>query len=138
MAKKSNPVPTLEPFEGENVLKTSLVLKNAGDGLSKPLAVAPRAIARGEEIFLVLRTTCTQVSHKKLTEKEVKEIRLPDGNPLDAEIDGLLRKHDLTVDIVTIVDGQLVAEMIDKQRALNADFDGVPTLDFEEERDPDD
>lgn len=138
MTTKKNPVPGLDRFEDDDVLQSTIALKNAGDGLSKPLAVKPVQIHDQQEVYLVMRTTCTGIAHKRLTDKQVKDIRLPDGTPLPAGSQGMNRKQDLTPDIVTIVDGQVVAEMLDRQRQLNAEHDGTPELPLDGERDADD
>jgi hypothetical protein len=56
--------PSLPEFEGHDVAMAAVRITNAGDGLSEALSVQPKALDIGEEVFYVLRGTCSQVNHK--------------------------------------------------------------------------
>jgi hypothetical protein len=45
----------LGEVDGHPVVRTSVSVRNAGDGLSRDLAVAPRVLHDGEEVVVVLR-----------------------------------------------------------------------------------
>lgn len=88
----------LGSFDGAPVLATSIRITNAGDGLSKALAVDPQIIHPDEKIYVVLETTCAQITFKPVK-----------------DTDGMLRLHTLSAGAATIVDKNLVADVLAKQ-----------------------
>ena len=51
----------LGTFEGLDVLTQSMEVTNAGDGLSKGLAIEPQELHHGDEVVIVLRGTIAKV-----------------------------------------------------------------------------
>lgn len=52
-------------FEDETVQQSQIRVVGCGDGLSEALKIEPKALHLGEEIFLVLRGSVTQVNHRQ-------------------------------------------------------------------------
>lgn len=114
MAKQSRSSKSgLAKFEGQDVLASRIKVAKAGDGLSKALEVEPTEFHHGDRVFVVLETVVGNVEFPPLK-----------------DVDGLARLHRLDTTLATIVDGQLVAEMLDKQRVANAEHDGEPQMDL--------
>lgn len=114
MAKQSRSSKSgLAKFEGQDVLASRIKVGKAGDGLSKALEVEPTEFHHGDRVFVVLETVVGNVEFPPLK-----------------DVDGLARLHRLDTTLATIVDGQLVAEMLDKQRVANAEHDGEPQMDL--------
>jgi len=51
-------------FEGEAVVRSTVRITKAGDGLSEALKLAPIALHRHDEVFFVLKGRVAQVNHK--------------------------------------------------------------------------
>lgn len=96
----SDPHP-LEPFEGIDVIGSSIKITRAGDGLSQALAVTPVAYELGAKVFVVL-----ECDVDKVTYGEVKDT------------DALRREHTFAAAMATIVDADLVKDLIDRQREI--------------------
>jgi len=107
MAKKSTPVPRtdLGLFDKKPVLGTGIKITNAGDGLSKALQVEPQIMHHGETKFVVL-------------ECEVANVAFP---PIK-DTDGVTRMHTLRAGTATMVDEDLVRELLDAQEEKNKGF----------------
>lgn len=56
----------LQDFEGLPVVRTSIALTNAGDGLSESMKVAPAEFHVGDEAILVIRGACTKVTFRPI------------------------------------------------------------------------
>lgn len=97
----ANPPGQLHPFDGRDVLRSTIAVTNAGDGLSEAMAIEPREFSLDERVYVVLECTVSKVLFKELPEK--------DG-------DGLVRTHTLAARAATIVDADLVHDQIKAQK----------------------
>lgn len=108
---------TLSTFDGRDVIKATIAVTNAGDGLSDALKVDPQEFSLGDKVYVVLET-------------EVAKIRFEEIKDTDA----LARVHVLKAGNATIVDGTLVAAQIAEQaeriRLAKEAEQGVQRLDF--------
>lgn len=93
----------LTPFEGRDVVKATIAVTNAGDGLSNAMKVEPREMHHGERAYVVLECDVA----------DVRMVPLDKGDPLGA----LVRVHTLRAGAATIVDEDLVAEHVKAQKA---------------------
>lgn len=94
---------TLQPFDGHDVTSTSIAVTNAGDGLSKDLAIDPTEYHHGDKVYVVLETEVTKVQF------------VPDKD----DDDGLTRVHVLRAGTSTIVDHELVKDVLAQQTEKN-------------------
>jgi hypothetical protein len=86
----------LPDFEGDEVVKATVAILKAGDGLSQALDVDPVALRRGERVFYLLETHVAHVDHA----------------PLQPGSDLLVRKHFLNTTAITRVDGALAEPIL--------------------------
>lgn len=89
---------TLTPFDERGVVKATIAVTNAGDGLSKALEVRPQEYHHGDIVHVVLRCTVSKVTFVE-----------------DADTDELVRVHTLKAGTSTIVDGKLVSKVLAQQ-----------------------
>lgn len=94
MTATANRKAALPDFEGTEVTRAAVKITNAGDGLSDALAVQPKALHLDDEIFYVLRGTCTKVGHE------------PDKHDL------LVRVHTIKAGAITEVDREVAEKML--------------------------
>lgn len=92
----------LPPFDGRDVIASSISIRKAGDGLSEALDIDPTAFSIGERVFVVLECEVTAVDH----------------HPIPKAESVLGRKHVLTTETATIIDGALVEAQLAQQREL--------------------
>lgn len=116
MARRTNtPSPNgLHSFEGREVIGTRVAVTNAGDGLSKAMSIDPTELALGSTVYVVLECETTRVGYEPVTDTGT-----------------LLRKHTLKAGTATLVDGALVADVLDAQKLAIERAAGVERLDFE-------
>lgn len=98
----------LSDFDGREVVGATIALTNAGDGLSKAMAVAPAEFHHGDRVYVVIETECAKVRFDKSKD---------DPNRL-------LRVHTLKAGVSTVVDETLVAQVLDEQRKRNEAHEG--------------
>lgn len=96
------PPARLQPFDGRDVLRTSIAITRAGDGLSEALRIDPREFHHGEVVHVVLECVVTKVDFRPIDPKD------PDGP--------LVRSHTLSAGTATVVDADLVSDHLAKQR----------------------
>lgn len=89
----------LEPFDGRDVLRSTIKITNAGDGLSEALKIDPQEFHHGQRLFVVLEVECTKVEYAPIKDTEA-----------------LSRGHSLRASTAAIVDEVLVKQVIDEQR----------------------
>lgn len=115
----------LTPFDGTPVVRATIQITKAGDGLSEAMKVEPRELHLDDEVYVVLKTTVSRVLFKPL-EKD------------DASL--LVRVHTLEAGDATIVDADLVAEAIaqtaEKIRVAKEEEEGVQRIPFGDESEP--
>lgn len=92
----------LTPFDGKPVVQTTISITQAGDGLSAALAIDPEEFHHGERVVVVLDCTVGKVVLKPLS-KDVPNM--------------LMREHVLIAGTSTIIDPQLVEELLSEQAA---------------------
>jgi len=101
-----------DPFEGEDVLSTSIKITNAGDGLSQAMSIENEILHRKEVVYVVLECEVTKVGFVPM--KDTKE--------------GAIREHVLKAGRATLVDGTLVADLLDAQDRKIEEAAGVQRL----------
>ena len=91
----------LAPFEDREVIRTTIAVTNAGDGLSEAMKVQPVEMHLGDRVYLVLEAVVAKVRFDPAERDD------PDGD--------LVRVHVLRAGTATIVDRKLVGKLIDTQ-----------------------
>jgi hypothetical protein len=104
----------LNDYEGQDVLQASIRVINAGDGLSQAMLVGPAELHHGERVYVVLETEVARVSYDPL-----------------GDTGCLKRVHTLRAGTGTIVDAELVAEVLEQQRIAIEQAQGVERLDLD-------
>lgn len=107
---------TLTPFDGHTVLNTTVAIRNAGDGLSSAMQVAPQELSLGEVVFVVL-------------ECEVEKIRF---DPIK-DTDCIQRVHMLKAGTAVMVDEDLVRAHLDDMELRIEAHNGVTRLPFDDD-----
>lgn len=111
----------LTPFEGREVIKATMVIKRAGDGLSSPLQFMPVELYEGQEVFVLLRTVVDDVSFPRIKDTETSA-----------------RKHVLVTMEATLVDAEFAEEnfrrQADRIQALREEAQGLQAQREREER----
>lgn len=115
------PTPKLTPFDGREVLNTTVAIRNAGDGLSKAMEIDPIELHHGDSVYVVL-------------ECEVEKLRF---DPIK-DTQALSRVHMLKAGVATLVDEALVADALDAQRRAIEEAAGVQRLPLGEPGDTED
>lgn len=103
----------LHKIEGNEVIASKVAIKNAGDGLSKALAVEPVELPMFEEVFIVLRCAVGALHFAP-----VKDTR------------SLIRTQDLIAGTATLVDKSLVIDLLQAQQEKIDEAEGKAALDF--------
>lgn len=113
-----NAVKGLSKFEGRDVLQSAIAITNAGDGLSQAMAIAPSELHLDDTIYVVLECTVTKVQYQELKDTGT-----------------LKRQQVLKAGVATIVDGQLVAGVLEEQRIAIEKAKGIERLEFDDGED---
>lgn len=98
----------LGEFDGRQVVRSTIEVTNAGDGLSKAMAVEPVAMPLGTEVYLVLRGEVTKVGIKPLDQ--------------DDEDSALVRVHTIRAGDATILDDAGVKKI---QKSVDGQADRI-------------
>lgn len=106
--------PELGEFDGRPVRSTGIRITNAGDGLSKALAVDPKVMYHRDQVYVVLET-------------EVTNVAFP---PFNTDDDGVIRLHTLKAGRATIVDAELVSDVLEAQQRRLDEAAGKLSLPF--------
>ena len=116
----------LKKFENRKVVGTSIIVTNAGDGLSEALKGEPRELHHGQAVVLVMDATVAKVRHDPSKDDETD----------------LVRVHILRAGTATIVDADqagdieaLLADQKEKNALRREAEDGVQRLPVEDELD---
>lgn len=104
----------LHDFEGADVLQATIKVTNAGDGLSQAMHVEPEEFRLGDTVYLVIEATVSRVNYEEIKDTEA-----------------LKRVHTLKAGTATMVDGTLVAGVLDEQKLKIEKAQGVERLDFD-------
>jgi hypothetical protein len=109
----------LHKFGRQNVQRSALVIRKAGDGLSDALRLAPVELKHGDEVAIVLRGVVVEVAFPAADRKE------PDGD--------LVRQHIVDASEVVLVDQADVDHLLKAEaqriRKLKDAAEGVEPLD---------
>lgn len=89
----------LGKFDGKDVIRTSISVTNAGDGLSNAMKVEPQLLHLGDKVYVVLECDVANV----------KFVPLSDDDSL------LNRVHTLRAGAATMIDGSIVAAHLEAQ-----------------------
>lgn len=108
---------TLSPFEGKEVIATTIAITRAGDGLSAALAVDPVEMHTGQKVYVVLETEVEKVSFIPSKDSEQK----------------MIRQHTLRAGTSTIVEASLVEAVLDLQKCRIEEAKGIQRLDFDDD-----
>lgn len=90
----------LTPFEGKDVVRATMALVGAGDGLSKSMAVDPMEIPEGAQVTIVIRGVVDEIAYKKIA-KDTPNL--------------LGRKHKIIAGTAMFLDNDLVSKALDEQ-----------------------
>jgi hypothetical protein len=98
----------LPDFDGRDVVRATIEVTNAGDGLSAAMAVSPSALHMGDEVYVLIRGEVSKVSHKPLDPKDedsalvrIQTIKAGDATILgDAAIKRVKKDIDKTADTI--------------------------------------
>lgn len=106
--------PDLTPFEGLDVIGTTIAIRNAGDGLSAAMEVEPTELHHGETVHVVLECLVEKIRH----------------DPVDkSRADGpQIRVHMLKAGRATMIDADTVTAALDAQQAKIDAAKGSPQL----------
>lgn len=123
----------LGSFQGKPVVASKVIVKKAGDGLTKPLAAEPRAFMSGERVPMLLWGTWGSIGFDPTKEGhgfvQVHDFDTEEAAVLDhvdaAMLDGLLASQ-----------REKVAEWEREQARLKAEKHGVVELDLDGQGDP--
>lgn len=113
---QQRPVEALAPFEGMDVLQSSIKVTNAGDGLSDAMAVDPAQYHLGDTVCVVLECQVARVDYQQIT-----------------GVEALRRVHTLRAGTATVVAPELVGDVLEAQRVAIEKARGIVRLDFDGE-----
>jgi hypothetical protein len=119
------------PYDGQAVVKTTVKVRNAGDGLSQAMATDAQTLHMGEKLTVVLEVDVTGVDVRPLDKDDLK------GPLVVAYVLSATSR-------ATIIEDSLVAAALEAQQKRNDAAAGKPQLDLDSadgipaELDPDD
>lgn len=95
----------LGDFEGRPITKTTVIIRKTGDGLSEAMTLDPVELHTGQRVRIVLEALVGPIRFDPILEKGEDT-----GNSE--------RKHIMDAEVVTLVDWNLVGDVIERQRGL--------------------
>jgi hypothetical protein len=101
-------------YEGKRIVGTGVIVKNAGDGLSKAMAVDPVRIGLRERGYLVIEWECVKHQHEPVKDAPTT----------------IIRTHVLRAETATFIDDDMVVEAIEKQKIRLEEAEGIRRLEF--------
>lgn len=107
----------LHKFEGREVVGARVAIINAGDGLSKAMAIEPEELKHDQTVWVVLEGVVEDVGFKRSKDDPGK----------------LNRVMRIKAGIATLVDEELVKDVLETQRIAIEESEGVTRLDFGDE-----
>lgn len=102
MSKKKS---GLKDFEDLAVVRSTIAITNAGDGLSEAMKVEPQEFRQGDKLFVVIECEVAKVTFVPIDKNEPKGLQS--------------RVHTLRAGVATIVDGKLVHDLVREQEEKN-------------------
>jgi hypothetical protein len=109
----------LTEFEDHFVVASGIRIQRAGDGLSEAMDVAPVELHHGDTVHVVLRCRVARVAYE----------------PVKNSDDELIRVHTLKAVSGTIVDEQVVHDVLEEHRQAVEKARGVERLPIDEDGD---
>ncbi len=97
-----SPADVLGKYKGRDVVRTTIAIHNAGDGLSDSMAIEPEVLDQGSKVYVVLECTVGPHNYVPITDKGV-----------DIGVDEL--KQVLKAGTATLIDATVVRGMIEEQ-----------------------
>lgn len=97
--------PDLGEFEGKKVAKTTISLRGAGDGLSESMQIDPVLLHHGAKPYVIMETRVSSIDFPEIADAP---------NMLE-------RKAVLRAGTALIVDSDIVAEMVERQKGRIAE-----------------
>lgn len=107
-------------FDRREVIKSTIAVTNAGDGLSKAMSVDPQAMDLGDKVYVVLECEVAKVTFTEIDDTKK-----------------LARNHTLRAGGATLVDEDLVRDHLDSMAERIEQAQGVHRLPLEEDGEPD-
>lgn len=99
-----SPADVLGKYKGRDVVRTTIAIRNAGDGLSDAMAIEPDVLEQGSTVYVVLE--CTVGAHDYVPLKD---------KGTDLGVNEL--KQVLNAGTATLIDAKVVRSMIEEQAA---------------------
>lgn len=112
----ANAVKGLSKFENRDVLQAAIKVTNAGDGLSQALAIEPVEYHLGDTVYLVIEAEVSKVNYEELR-----------------DTGALKRVHTFKAGTATLVEGQLVAKVLEEQKLAIEKAKGIERLPLDED-----
>lgn len=100
-------------FEGHDTIGTRIAITSAGDGLSKAMAIEPESLKLGETVYVVLEAVVSKIAYEPVKDTS-----------------SVVRVQTLKAGTATMVDAELVTEVLEEQRLKIEEAEGVVRLDF--------
>lgn len=104
----------LSPFDGRDVRAATVSITNAGDGLSQAMKVDPVELHHADTVYVVLQCEVAKVRFDQIKDS-----------------DDLMRVHVLKAGLATLVEGELVADVLAAQRKKIMEATGQHELPLE-------
>lgn len=111
----------LKPYQGRDVLTSSVSIRNAGDGLSKAMKIDPVELPLDSTVHVVLECEVTKHTYEEIE----------DTNALNLV-------HVLKAGVATIVEASVVQKFIDDQKRRLAEAAGQTALSLDSPDDGED
>lgn len=97
-SKRTNMLGVGDEFEGRKIVKTTIAVTNAGDGLSNAMKIDPQSLHQGDTVYVVLECEVGKITFDPFAD------------------DFVARVQTLKAGVATIIDKDSVAESIEQQR----------------------
>ena len=110
--------PSIETYDGREVIGAAIALTGAGDGLSQAMKVSPRKFSIGDKVLILMEATVKAAKHEPAVKDDL-------GGPLrlvavmradaamltdDPKVSRLLDKHKAAINKASEIEGQLSIE----------------------------
>ena len=105
--------PILETFEGAPVIRTTVSVTQAGDGLSDSMAIQPRLIRRGSRLRVIMDVVATKVEHAAANKAEEADPDAPQARKVTLAAE--------TVQVLDVGDSAHVDQLLAHQREAVAE-----------------
>lgn len=99
----------LGEHKGRPIVGTGIIIRNTGDGLSQAMAVEPRDLDIGDEVYVLVEATCVDMHY-------------PAEDPKYPAIGGLRRIPVLRAGTATFLDPSEATAAIERQKVANREY----------------